>query len=180
MVKRIKKRTVSRKMHPTAAPFTLLKNAVTKLMNASDVEKLKQIYEADGNSALVWGGEGTHVVSYEDIIAVLNIAEMSSTVIDCYAEMLYREQEEIHEQLRTVHGEEMLHREKTYFITSLCWKFVTSPSSEMREKILHPQISPSKNANHRFVLFPMNSNGKRKDAEPFHWTLLVLDQKEGD
>ncbi|KAJ8639527.1 hypothetical protein MRB53_016221 [Persea americana] len=26
----------------------------------------------------------------------------------------------------------------------------------------------------------MNSNGKRKDAEPFHWTLLVLDQKARD
>ena len=26
----------------------------------------------------------------------------------------------------------------------------------------------------------MNSNGKRKDTEPFHRTLLVLDQKEGD
>eukprot|EP00268_Persea_americana_P054193 TRINITY_DN6185_c0_g1_i1.p1 TRINITY_DN6185_c0_g1~~TRINITY_DN6185_c0_g1_i1.p1 ORF type:complete len:111 (-),score=15.19 TRINITY_DN6185_c0_g1_i1:452-784(-) len=50
----------------------------------------------------------------------------------------------------------------------------------MREKILQPQISPSRTANHRFVYFPMNSNGKRKDAEPFHWTLLVLDQKARD
>ena len=59
-------------------------------------------------------------------------------------------------------------------------KFVTAPTPEMSEKILHPQISPSKTANHGFVHFPMNSNGKRKDAEPIHWTLLVLDQKEGD
>lgn len=58
--------------------------------------------------------------------------------------------------------------------------FVTSTTSEMREKILNIQISPSRTANHRFVHFPMNSNGKRKNAEPFHWTLLVLDKKEGD
>ena len=52
--------------------------------------------------------------------------------------------------------------------------------TEMREKILNKQISPSKTANHRFVHFSMNSNGKRKNDVPFHWTLLVLDKKEGD
>ena len=33
--------------------------------------------------------------------------------------------------------------------------------------------------NHRFIHFPMNSNGKNKDATPFHWTLLLLDRKQG-
>ncbi|KAJ8633213.1 hypothetical protein MRB53_026549 [Persea americana] len=54
-------------------------------MNASDIEKLKQIFEAEGQCisynpmALIWGGEGIHIVSYEDIIAVLNRGEVSSS-----------------------------------------------------------------------------------------------------
>ena len=50
MVKQIKKRTATRKMQPTADLFNLPKNTVTKQMNASDIEKLKQIYEAEGNA----------------------------------------------------------------------------------------------------------------------------------
>eukprot|EP00268_Persea_americana_P054200 TRINITY_DN6185_c0_g2_i5.p2 TRINITY_DN6185_c0_g2~~TRINITY_DN6185_c0_g2_i5.p2 ORF type:complete len:156 (-),score=21.68 TRINITY_DN6185_c0_g2_i5:633-1100(-) len=138
MVKRIKTRMAMTKMQPTADLFNLPKNTVTKQMNVSDIEKLKQIYEAKGNAAQVWGGEGIQAVSYKDIIAVPNKAELFSS------------------------------------------KIVTTPTSVMREKIMRPQISPSRTANHRFVHFPMNSNGKRKDVEPFQWTLLVLDQKEGD
>ncbi|KAJ8621656.1 hypothetical protein MRB53_030185 [Persea americana] len=37
-------------MQPTADLFNLPKNTVTKQMNASDIEKLKQIYEAEGNA----------------------------------------------------------------------------------------------------------------------------------
>ena len=50
MVKRIKKRMATRKMQPTADLFYLPKNTVTKQMNASDIEKLKHIYEAKGNA----------------------------------------------------------------------------------------------------------------------------------
>ena len=50
MVKRIKNRTTTRKMQPQAELFSLPKNAIVKQMNASDIEKLKQIYEAEGNA----------------------------------------------------------------------------------------------------------------------------------
>ncbi|KAJ8639528.1 hypothetical protein MRB53_016222 [Persea americana] len=66
-------------MQPQAELFSLPKNAIVKQMNASDIEKLKQIYEAEGNAALVWGGEGIHTVSYKDIIAIHNRGEMSSS-----------------------------------------------------------------------------------------------------
>ncbi|KAJ8618526.1 hypothetical protein MRB53_014712 [Persea americana] len=111
----------TRKMQRTADLFYLPKNTVTKQMNASDIEKLKHIYEAKGNAQLVWGGEGIQAVSYEDIIAALNKAELSSSVIECYAELLYSEQGEMQEQLTTVHREHLLPQEKSYFVTSLCW-----------------------------------------------------------
>ena len=37
-------------MQPTADLFNLPKNTVTKKMNAPDIEKLKQIYEVEGNA----------------------------------------------------------------------------------------------------------------------------------
>ncbi|KAJ8642493.1 hypothetical protein MRB53_004241 [Persea americana] len=40
----------TRKMQPTADLFNLPKNTVTKKMNAPDIEKLKQIYEVEGNA----------------------------------------------------------------------------------------------------------------------------------
>eukprot|EP00268_Persea_americana_P054199 TRINITY_DN6185_c0_g2_i4.p1 TRINITY_DN6185_c0_g2~~TRINITY_DN6185_c0_g2_i4.p1 ORF type:complete len:102 (-),score=14.67 TRINITY_DN6185_c0_g2_i4:1117-1422(-) len=80
MVKRIKTRMAMTKMQPTADLFNLPKNTVTKQMNVSDIEKLKQIYEAKGNAAQVWGGEGIQAVSYKDIIAVPNKAELFSSV----------------------------------------------------------------------------------------------------
>ena len=56
---------------------------------------------------------------------------------------------------------------------------LTIENKNMRETILNHQMSPYKMQNHRFVDFPMNSNGKNKDATPFHWTLLLLERKQG-
>ncbi|KAJ8636302.1 hypothetical protein MRB53_010569 [Persea americana] len=67
-------------MQPTTELFNLPKNPVTEQMNVSDIKKLKQIYEAEGKAALVWGGKGIQAVSYEDIIAILNKAKLSSSL----------------------------------------------------------------------------------------------------
>ena len=48
MIKRTQKRTAKRNLIETTDPFRLPKNTVSKQMTDPDVEKLKQIYEAEG------------------------------------------------------------------------------------------------------------------------------------
>ncbi|KAJ8627703.1 hypothetical protein MRB53_021010 [Persea americana] len=160
-------------------PFKLVKNSITKLLNEAEKKMLKLIYDTDGYKATVWGGESESNVLYEDIIAILSSADISSSVIDSFTQMLDKEQTDLDNALKVLGNEGLEEDEKSYFITSLCWTTLTAENKIMiRDTILNHQMSPYKMQSHRVIHFPMNSNGRNKDATPFHWTLLLLDRKQ--
>lgn len=69
------------------------------------------------------------------------------------------------------------------WITSFWQSLLKDKNNEVRKKFLDDklvELVKEENA-YRYLIFPMNSSGgkKQKDNDPYHWTVLVYDIEDG-
>ncbi|KAI8006346.1 hypothetical protein LOK49_LG07G02338 [Camellia lanceoleosa] len=95
---------------------------VWKLMTAVEKEKIRNAYDRDGDSAVMWASSGHDVcVCFVDIKSLVRPSSVRGNVIDAYAVLLMEEQD------RIAVGVEFL--DKSYVFSSIClriWKYYNS------------------------------------------------------
>ncbi|GMP80550.1 hypothetical protein CsSME_00035602 [Camellia sinensis var. sinensis] len=89
------------------------RHAVWKMMTAAEKKKITDAYNRDGDSAVMWDGQGHGVAVYfTDVKSLVCQSEIRGNVIDAYAVLLNAEQERINEGVDAA--------DKSYFFSSIC------------------------------------------------------------
>ncbi|XP_028103251.1 uncharacterized protein LOC114302424 [Camellia sinensis] len=89
------------------------RHAVWKMMTAAEKKKITDAYNRDGDSAVMWDGQGHGVAVYfTDVKSLVRQSEIRGNVIDAYAVLLSAEHERINEGVDAA--------DKSYFFSSIC------------------------------------------------------------
>ncbi|KAI8031003.1 hypothetical protein LOK49_LG01G03433 [Camellia lanceoleosa] len=138
------------------------RHAVWKMMTVAEKKKITDAYNMDGDSVVMWDGQGHGVAVYfTDMKSLVRQAEIRGNVIDAYAVLLNAEQERINEGVDAA--------DKSYFFSSICLDMMKNNNVRSRNRYVLDNLRAAKLF--RYIHFPLC-----KDS---HWTLVVYDTEDG-
>ncbi|GMP39538.1 hypothetical protein CsSME_00010333 [Camellia sinensis var. sinensis] len=138
------------------------RHAVWKMMTAAEKKKLIDAYNRDGDSAVMWDGQGHGVAVYfTDVKSLVRQSKIRGNVIDAYAVLLNAEQERINKGVDAA--------DKSYFFSSICLDMMKNNNVRSRNRYVLDNLHAAKLFH--YVHFPLC-----KDS---HWTLVVNDIEDG-
>ncbi|KAI8031018.1 hypothetical protein LOK49_LG01G01125 [Camellia lanceoleosa] len=138
------------------------RHTVWKMLTAVEKKKITDTYNRDGDSAVMWDGQGHDVAVYfTDVKSLVRQTEIRGNVINAYVVLLNDEQERINEGVDAA--------DKSYFFSSICLDMMKNNNVRSRNRYVLDNLRAAKLF--RFVHFPLC-----KDS---HWTLVVYDTEDG-
>ncbi|CAL5335936.1 unnamed protein product [Camellia sinensis] len=138
---------------------------VWKMMTFEEKTKIKQVYDHNGDGAIVWADDSTGVtIDFTDLKGLVRQSSLfcATQVIDAYTELLKTD------QLKVFGNDDQA--DKSYFFSSVCLDMVKSADVGGFDKFVRKNISAGTMC--QFIHFSICHNG--------HWTLVVYDTKSGE
>ncbi|KAI7992198.1 hypothetical protein LOK49_LG12G02224 [Camellia lanceoleosa] len=132
------------------------------MMTAAEKKKITNVYNRDGDSAVMWDGQSHGVAVYfTDVKSLVCQSKIRGNVIDAYAVLLNAEQERTNEGVDGA--------DKSYFFSSICLDMMKNNNVRSRSRYVLDNLRATKLF--RYVHFSLC-----KDS---HWTLVVYDTEDG-